>query len=131
MTGLDTNVLVRFLTRDDAVQARRAEALIGELAARGEPARIDGIVLCELAWVLEGAYGLARGEIAAALDALLDAAAFAIEDRDLVRDATARYRAGRGGFSDHLIGLRNRRAGCAKTATFDRALRTSPDFVLT
>lgn len=130
MTGLDTNVLVRFLTRDDPVQARRAEALIAALAAEGHGARIDVVVLCELVWVLESAYGLPRAEIASALDGLLDAAPFVIDDRDLVRQAVARYRAGRLGFSDHMIGLRNRRAGCAATATFDRKLKGNADFVL-
>lgn len=130
MIGLDTNVLVRYLTRDDRAQFDRAcEAILG-LDARGDSARLDALVLCELSWVLESAYGFDRARVADTLAALLDAGTFEIEDRDLVRTAIERSRAPGGDFSDHLIGLRNRRAGCDKSLTFDRALRRSPDFEL-
>jgi predicted nucleic-acid-binding protein len=126
--GLDTNVLVRFLTRDDPVQFDRARRALEGIESAGESARIDAIVLCELAWVLASGYGLDRAAIADALAGLLDAAAFDVDDRDLAREAVNRYRAGNGDFSDHLIGLRNQRAGCDRTLTFDRRLHRSPAF---
>lgn len=52
MKGLDTNVLVRYLTQDDPVQSRKANALIAEAVDRGEQCPINVIVLCELVWVL-------------------------------------------------------------------------------
>lgn len=130
MRGLDTNVLVRYLTRDDPAQFRRAEAAVAELVAAGEPARLDEIVLCELTWVLQSGYGLARAAVADSLDALLETAQFVIEDRDTVRAAVEHFRAGPGDFSDYLLGLRNRNAGCADTATFDRKLRAAEGFRL-
>jgi len=130
MTGVDTNVLVRLLTADDRSQHRRAVTVLSELESRGEKARIDAIVLCELTWVLASGYALDRGPIAEALESLLDAAVFEIEDRQATREAIARYRAGGGELSDHLLGLRNRRAGCDRTLTFDKKLRRSPDFAM-
>ncbi len=128
MRGLDTNLLVRFLVRDDEPQFRRASRLLARLEAGGEEARVDTIVLCELAWVLRAGYGRSRVEIAAALEALLDAAPFAIDERELVRQAVERFRAGKGDFSDYLLGLRNQRAGCRDTATFDRKLKPADGF---
>ena len=58
MIGLDTNALLRYLLRDDAAQAARAAREI----ERDERFLIDGIVLCELAWVLETGYGFSRAE---------------------------------------------------------------------
>ena len=129
MRGLDTNVLVRFLVRDDEAQFQRAARLIDELSAADEEARLDLIVLCELVWVLRTGYGRSRAEIGSALEALLDAAPFAIEERDLVRQAVERFRSGKGDFADYVIGLRNQRAGCTDTLTFDRKLRPAGGFV--
>lgn len=128
MIGIDTNVLVRYLTLDDDDQVDRVDRLIQEAVERDEALRVDPVVLCETAWVLQSAYGLPRKEIADALERVLDTRQFEIEDRDSVRDALGSFRRARGDFSDYLIGERNRRAGCRTTMTFDRALRTSPVF---
>lgn len=128
MRGLDTNVIARFLLRDDAAQFRRAERLVAALAADGEAIHLDVIVLCELVWVLRTGYGRERREIADALDALLGAAPFTVDDREAVRTAIDRYRAGRGDFADYLIALRNQRTGCRDTVTFDRKLRPEDGF---
>lgn len=84
---------------------------------------ISSVTLCELVWVLDGAYRLDRLAIASALERILDTADFVVEDRDVVRRAVADYRRGPGDFADYLIGWRNRAAGCETTATFDRGLR--------
>ena len=130
MKGLDTNVLVRFLTRDDAAQAGHAERKIAALARRGEAMRIDIVVLCELVWVLRSGYGFDGAAIAGAVEALTETAAFEVEDRELVREAVALQRAGSADLPDCLIGLRNRRSGCDTTLTFDRALRSVDSFSL-
>jgi predicted nucleic-acid-binding protein len=129
MRGVDTNVLVRFLTRDDPVQAVRVKDALEKMAEGGGASwRISVIVLCELAWVLRTALGFRKEQISGALDSLLDTTQFSIEDRDMVREAVLLYRDGTGDFSDYLIGLRNRRAGCPDTLTFDRALARSDLF---
>ena len=57
MIGLDTNVLLRYLTQDDPKQAERANNLILSQCTLQEPGQISLVVLCELVWVLRGAYG--------------------------------------------------------------------------
>jgi len=128
MTGLDTNVLVRYLTQDDPAQVRKANALIDGAVREGERLHLDVVVLCEVVWVLRGAYEIKKEGVADALDKILDAAQFHIEDRDLLREAVGAFRGGQGDFSDYVLGLRNRRAGCDATATFDKALRKSELF---
>ncbi len=130
MRGLDTNVVVRFLTQDDPVQAEKANDLIETAAARGERLHLDVVVLCELVWVLQTAYGFDKPTVIDALDKILGAAQFSVPDRNSLRRALTAYGSGNGDFSDYAIGLRNQRAGCEDTVTFDRGLRASPLFSL-
>ncbi len=130
MRGLDTNVVVRYLTQDDLRQSKRANAVIEEALAGEDRLHIDTIVLCELVWVLRAAYQLDRATVAAALLQLIDAAQLSLDDRDLLREAAQRYRVGPGDFADYAIALRNRAAGCKTTLTFDRAHKQSELFSL-
>jgi predicted nucleic-acid-binding protein len=128
LRGLDTNVLVRYLTQDDPRQSRKANALIDDPVTRRERCFISLIVCCELVWVLREAYRFPRETIAHALAQMLDTAQFQVEERDLVGRALDDYRRGPADFSDYVIGWRNRHAGCSDTATFDLALRRSELF---
>lgn len=119
MIGLDTNVLVRFLVQDDARQAAQANAVFAGLT-ESQPAWLCREVLVELVWVLERAYGLSRADIAAAIDGLMASREIVIETPDRVGLAVERYRQGGAGFSDHLIALAARDAGCRTTLSFDR-----------
>jgi predicted nucleic-acid-binding protein len=121
--GLDTNVLARYLTEDDPVQARRAAAWINTTVARGERCYISPIVLCELAWVLRGAYRISKPDLLLTFDRLLATTQFVIGEKDVVRAAVEAYRTGQADFADYVIGLSHREAGCDRTATFDRRLR--------
>ena len=125
MIGLDTNVLVRYLTQDDPTQSRRANKFIADTVAGGEPLHLSTIVLCETVWVLRWAYSVGKPDILRSLTQVLDTAQFSIEDADACREALADYADGQGDFSDYLIGARNRRTGCSVTATFNRKLRRS------
>ena len=126
MTGLDTNVLLRYLLHDDPAQAARAEREL----ERDERFLIDGIVLCEIVWVLDGGYGFSRREIAAALERILATAQFEIENKDLVVAALDDFRRSAADFSDCLIGRRNRAGGARETATFYRSLKNLEGFRL-
>lgn len=126
MTGLDTNVLLRYLLKDDAAQAARAERELEQ----DERFLIDGIVLCELVWVLEAGYGFSRTNIAGALDKILATAQFEIESKDLVLVALDDFRRSAVDFSDCLIGRRNRSTGAPETVTFDRSLKGLEGFRL-
>ncbi len=122
MRGVDTNVLVRFLTQDDRAQLARVNSFFGQIEREGELAYVSIVVLCELAWVLRSLYGLRRKEIGTALEALVETAQLHIEDRGSVHRALTLYGEGAGDFADYVIGLRNRLAGCRDTVTLDHSL---------
>ena len=128
MTGLDTNVLVRYLTQDEPAQARKAAAVIEEAATKGEKLLIHPVVLCELVWVLETAYGYGRSDVATTLDRILRTAQFEVSDKEIVWSAWADYRSGKADFADYLIGRANGRLGAAHTVTFDQALKGNRQF---
>jgi predicted nucleic-acid-binding protein len=130
MIGVDTNVLIRYLTQDDAIQARRVDSFVETAIEDGSRLYIDDIVLCEVAWVLRAAYRLGKTAIVEALDNVISTATFAFDDRDILRSALSDYRDGPGDFADYLIGRRNARAGCEHTVTFDRVLSTASSFDL-
>ena len=120
MTGIDTNVLVRYLTRDDPDQHKWAKTFLTSLTPE-DPGFLHPIVLCELVWVLKAAYKYPRKEITSVLEVLLQTRQIEIGDRDAVRAALASYRSSSADFADCLIGRLNSEAGCKITATFDES----------
>jgi predicted nucleic-acid-binding protein len=122
MIALDTNVLVRFLVRDDEKQSRKAKKLIEGVVARGEQLFISDIVMCETVWVLLSAYRFTRAEIVHALAALVRARNVVFSSNDQLARALDAYRRGKGDFADYLIREHARAAGAEVVATFDRAL---------
>jgi predicted nucleic-acid-binding protein len=126
--GLDTNVLLRFLVKDDEAQGNRSARAIRQASARGESIFIGPIVLCEMVWVLTSRYGCAKPEVVRALTDILDADGFEIADRDTVRAAVDDYRAHKADFADCLIGRANQAAGCRETLTFERRLKALESF---
>jgi predicted nucleic-acid-binding protein len=131
MRGLDTNVLVRYLTQDDPRQSVAAGRVIEDAARNQELLHLSVIVLCELVWVLNTAYDQSKSQIVETMDQILATPSFSIEYDALVRAALRSWRSGKGDFSDHLIGEINRGAGCRDTVTFDRALRNTSGFSVT
>jgi predicted nucleic-acid-binding protein len=124
VVGLDTNVLVRYLVRDDQPQFERARRLIKREADKGEPVLVSLLVLLETEWVLRSRYELLKPEILSAFSTLLDVADLAFEDEPSVEHALYSWRDSVADFADCLIEARNRRLGCEATATFDaRALK--------
>lgn len=128
MRGLDTNVLLRYFTVDDPVQARIAADLISGAEGQGERLHISTITLCEMVWGLRKFYRVRRDSIASMIESLLDTSTFEIQDRDLVRRALDNYRGGKADFADYLIGWQDRRAGCSETLTFDGGLKGADGF---
>lgn len=122
MIGLDTNVLARYLVEDDPEQCRRATALVDRALAEGDRLFVPQIVLCELVWVLDSAYGYPRQEIVSVLRDLLRTRQLVIEDLDSTRKALDRYAAKGRDLADFLIVERCRRAGCERVASFDGGL---------
>lgn len=119
MIAIDTNVLVRYLAQDDAVQSPLASRVIEALTAEA-PGFIPVVVLVETVWVLARAYKTPRQQIAATLETLLRSRELAIEKADVAYLALATYRNTNAGFADALIAHGARLAGCRETLTFDR-----------
>ena len=130
MIGLDTNVLVRYLTHDDQTQYAKAVAFINTATDQGELFLVNTAVLCELVWVLGTAYGYSRGEIAEALEQIFATAQFEVERLDEARQALRDFRSTKADFSDALIGRINRSLGAEHTVTFDRDLKSVETFQL-
>ena len=128
MTGLDTNVLVRYLVEDDGKQAHKASACIRAITASEKSCFISCIVLCELVWVLESAYDYEKREISDVLEKILITKQFEIENKDVVRQAIHDYKAGDGDVADYLIGRFNQDKGCDMTYMLDHALKGCPLF---
>ncbi len=87
MIGLDTNVLVRYITRDDPEQYRAAKAFLESKCTQEEPGYVNVVVLCELVWVLTGAYEADRKDVVRILNQLLRTRQLHIANRDAVRAA--------------------------------------------
>ena len=124
MLGVDTNVLIRYLIRDDQPQYEKARRLIDREVAKGVPVLVSLLVLLEAEWVLRSRYELAKADIVTAFSALLDTADLVFEDEPSVENAVYSWKDSAADFADCLIEARNRRLGCRATATFDgRALK--------
>jgi predicted nucleic-acid-binding protein len=128
MIGLDTNILVRYLTQDDPGQSRKAADEIEKVLAAGHVFFVADIVLCELVWVLETAYGYDRQEIVPVLENILRTKQFQFTKKDLLWKSLADYRTKKGDFADHLIGRVGQNVGCRETITFYAGLKNNPIF---
>jgi predicted nucleic-acid-binding protein len=124
MIGLDTNVLIRYLMRDDAAQSAAAIKLIRSFSSEA-PGFLSLVVIAETVWVLQSSYGLEKTQIEETLEILLRSQELAVERADLVWQALRTYSANRSDFSDCLIERCSHAAGCLYTATFDRAAGTA------
>ena len=122
MIGLDTNVLVRYLTQDHPDQASKASQLIEKLCTRDEPGFISLSVLCELVWVLRGAYGYEKKLIVEVLEHILSTRELKVEAEQTARSSLSAYRRGTADFADYAIIFSNRAYGCETTYSFDQRL---------
>jgi predicted nucleic-acid-binding protein len=117
--GLDTNVLVRYIMRDDARQAAAATRLIESLSIES-PGFVPLVSVVELTWVLGAAYELDRGQLVQALEGLLRAKEIVVERAEIVWKALRVLQGANADFADCLIERSAAAAGCVKTVTFDR-----------
>ena len=115
MRAVDTNVLVRLITRDDVRQVAAAESFVAAGAWVGH------VVLAETTWVLNAVYNLGPTAIATAVEMLLNHQHLTIADADVVGAALEQYRGSpRTSFSDCLVLEMARKAGHLPVGTFDR-----------
>ena len=120
MIGLDTNVLARYIVRDDPRQTATATRLIEARCTVHDPGSVTLVVLCELVWVLDRGYGYGRPDIAGVLRRILSADDLQVEHSELAWQALNLYEQEKADFSDYVIGLANRERKAETTYTFER-----------
>lgn len=121
MIALDTNVLVRYLVRDDPLRSDIAQEILEGLTDE-EPGFISREVAMETAWVLERAYKFSREQVAGAILELTGMRVLVLEAVSDIMDAALSYGRGRPDFADLLVLAAARRAGAHPLYTFDLRL---------
>jgi predicted nucleic-acid-binding protein len=117
MRAVDTNVLVRLVTRDEARRVAAAEAFVGK------GAWVPQLALAEATWVLSAVYDLNAAAIATAIEMLLNHKDLTLEESEVVSNALEVFRKRPAlGFSDCLMLEVARKAGHLPLGTFDRTL---------
>ena len=119
MIGLDTNVLVRFLTHDDPEQTPIAIKLMRSLSP-SSPGFVSLVAIAELTWVLTSLYRLEKSEVELVLENLLRSDALVVERSEIVWQALRKFKTCNAGFSDCLVERCGHAAECLYTFTFDK-----------
>lgn len=130
MIGLDTNILVRYLTQEDATQSAKATGIIERQLTEQSPGFLSVVVMVETVWVLDRAYRLPADQIAAAVERILQTDVFSVENEQEVFTAMVAFKKGHGSFADALIAGLSAKAGCSFTLTFDHKALRLPGFKL-
>ena len=130
MTGLDTNVLVRYFAQDDPKQSWVATEILEQRLTESEPGFISLVAMMETAWVLSRVYGLGTPAIAGVIERVLQADHLIVQNEQEVFTAMIAMRSGRGSFADALIGALAMWAGCETTLTFDKKAARLDGFTL-
>jgi predicted nucleic-acid-binding protein len=130
MIGLDTNILIRYLTQDDPIQSVKANEIFERRLTRTNPGFVSVVVMVGAVWVLDRAYGLTGQEIATAVERLLQVEVLVIENEQEVFTAMLALKQRHGTFADALIAELGTRAGCTRTLTFEQKAVRLPGFEL-
>ena len=130
MIGLDTDVIVRYLTQDDPKQSPIATRLMEKTLSSDEPGFISLVVLAEVVWVLVSLYSVDRAGVADVVTGLLTTEQLRVESAELVWRAKRRYEASKADFSDALVAECAVAAGCKRSVTFDRTAAATSGFEL-
>lgn len=115
MTAVDTNVLIRVITRDDKAQAARAVAFLKEQ----ERVFLAKTVLLEVEWVLRSTYKFTRSEVLSGLRSIVSVHNVEVEDGAVVEQALSWYEQG----MDFADSLHVASVGTQRFVTFDDALQ--------
>jgi predicted nucleic-acid-binding protein len=119
MIGLDTNVVLRYLTQDDPVQSAKAAHLLERQLTPHRPGFISLVTIAEVVWTLASNYDLSKREIAQILEGFLGAPNIVVQNEQEVDAAMIALDEG-SDFADALIAALGTWAGCSRTLTFDR-----------
>lgn len=125
MIGVDTNILVRFFTKDDPEQFKKTYQLFSQNDANF---LISYPTLVELVWVLQRRYGFNKKQLLFLLKELSATKNFRFPDQTVVENAINLYKKSSADFSDCLIGVFNNLYGCQTTYTFDKKASNLTNF---
>lgn len=130
MIAVDTNVVVRFLVRDDEKQAEQARKRLKQAEESRERLLIPLLVVLETIWVLESAYDKTRAEILDAIRAMRQMSVFEFQGNEVVDRLLADGSQYGTDLADILIAHSARAAGCESGITFDKGASKLPFFTL-
>jgi predicted nucleic-acid-binding protein len=128
MIGLDTNVLVRYLTQDDPAQSRKATEILERRLTEQNPGFVSIVAMVETVWVLDRAYGFSSPEIVEAVERILQADVLVVENEFEVFTAMIAVKEGQGSFADAIIAGLGAKVNCSCTLTFDEKALRLPGF---
>ncbi|MCP5170324.1 MAG: type II toxin-antitoxin system VapC family toxin [Hahellaceae bacterium] len=124
MIGLDTNIIIRYITQDEEKQALKATQVIESQLSAKAPGFITLITLVEITWVLESCYEQSQQNILNVLHGLLTTKQLVVEKADAAYLALKRCLSSpKADFSDALIAVLSEQAGCTRVLTFDKQAR--------
>lgn len=130
MIALDTNVIVRFLVRDDDKQAQIVLKRLKLAECNGESLFIPLIVVLETIWVLESAYKKSRSQILGAIEEMLRMQIFKFERDHVITQVLSDAKAEAFDLADLLVAYSARSSGCSACITFDKTATKHPLFQL-
>lgn len=130
MVGLDTNVLVRFLLRDDQKQAELALKAIEHALADGEPVVVSLLAILETEWVLRSCASLGKKTVISTFRMLLESRDLRIEQEEVLEEALYNYENNNADFADCFMAARYSRLGCSAMLTFDKKAAGVPGILL-
>jgi predicted nucleic-acid-binding protein len=119
MIGLDTNILVRYVTQDHAAQSAAAAKIIESLSSES-PGFLSLVVIAELVWVLRFSYHFKKHEIEQVVERLLRSKELVVERAEVAAEALRKFRISRANFTDCLIERCGHAAQCQYVLTFDK-----------
>jgi predicted nucleic-acid-binding protein len=128
--GLDTNILVRFLTHDDPKQTPVAIDIITNRVSEDVPGFVSLVTLAETAWVLDRIYGLDKRKIGEAMRSLAQLPAIRLQSEAEAMGAIVAAQRDGADIPDVLIATLGLTSGCMTTLTFDRKASRLPGFEL-
>ena len=120
MKALDTNVLIRFLVRDDEQQANLAYNKFKQAEANQEKLFVPILVTLEAIWVLDSVYELTRHEVIEVLDNLLLLPILQFEKQSTIRNFITTAQETNLDLSDLLIAHSSKESNCSSVITFDK-----------
>ena len=130
MIAVDTNIIVRFLVRDDENQAEAVRRHLKQAEKNRERLLIPLLVVLETIWVLESAYDKTRSEILDSFRDMRQMPVFEFESDNVVERLLADGSDYTMDLADILIAQSAQAAGCENGITFDKGAAKLPFFEL-